>query len=366
MNRIGTALLTLALLFSGALLLRADTPIDISKPSRHFAASYEPVSTVMVAWPVEYPSYWSTYASLVQELSGGVNVIVIVPDEAEEQTVRDYLTKDQEIQLSRLSFWHIPVDTIWIRDYGPLYVTDNDVITQPSILDATYVPLHGFPSHRDDRVPLEVSAVQGRVVEKLDLLIEGGNILSDGLGTCFTSVTILYRNLPIEEHHIREMLRSQLGCEQLIILPILTGEGTGHVDLMIKVVNANTLMVASCENEYDDNCALLDRIAERLRLTRNTQGSVYEIVRVPIVLVNVSNRDRRYVSFVNSLTVNEFVFIPQVGLPEDTVALNIYQETMKEHTIIPVDTSVLAYSGGLIHCITLTIPDETNIPSGYD
>ncbi|KAJ3088298.1 hypothetical protein HK102_009094 [Quaeritorhiza haematococci] len=110
-----------------------------------------------------------------------------------------------------------------------------------------------------------------------DIDLEWGNILSDGRGLCITSDSIVWRNaakrlaegwvtsmsddayggegdwvnaLRGAEMRIREVFRTWIGCE-VVILPSLVDGGTAHVDMYIALPTPNHILVGAYDEDED-------------------------------------------------------------------------------------------------------------------
>jgi agmatine deiminase len=55
--------------------------------------------------------------------------------------------------------------------------------------------------------------------------------------------------------------------------------------------------------------------------------------------------------YINYLQINELIFLPQFGIPQDQLALDVFNQ-LKPWTIIPVDCSEIAEAGGVLNCMT--------------
>lgn len=342
-------------LFVGASI---DTiPSSNYRPEIYIPAEYEPVSAVIVSWPSFPRAYWTTYANLVAGLVTHTPVIILVREVSEQSVVFSYLQKQGVDAEQNITFWHLPFESIWIRDYGPLYLVSGGNTPQISIVGTRYEPLYRPRMPQNDTMPEKIAVLQGYKVKELDLVLEGGNILSDGHGTCFATTTIYYRNTNYSTQEIREMMQHSVGCHNLIVLPALHGEPTGHIGLILKILSPDTLLVGQCTAKEDRNCQVLDDIAIKLSTMTNYTGQQYKVVRIPYPFIGTLGQDRLYASYVNSIIVNESVFVPAFGLPEDDIARQMYQDALPSYTIVPVDTSPLLRSAGAIQCITVTIPD---------
>jgi agmatine deiminase len=325
-------------------------------PSNRLPAEFEPVRGIVVTWPVAFQQHWITYVALVREIVKHEQAVIIVPDEITEASVRAYLQKSNIDQASNIIFWHLPTDSIWIRDYGPIYTISDDDKPTLVIVNTQYAPLERPILLSDDDLPIAVMQLQPYRLQNLDLIVEGGNILSDGQGRCFSTTILLARNAQLDQQEIRDRLNQALGCRDLVVLPSLLGESTGHVGLFLRLFNVHTAVVGRCESKQDENCSFLDQVAHNLSTMRASDGLRYQIIRVPYPWVGVDGKARLYASYVNSIILNSTLLVPVFGLPEDTIALDNYRTALPQYRIVPVASDSLLYSAGALQCISLPIP----------
>lgn len=346
----------LALLLAGSLSpSHAQGPGPAATAVR-LPAEYEPVQAVLLTWPMALRERWPTYAELVGAIASHAQAIVIVPDRQAERQVLGYLRERGEPGAASLTFWHIATDSMWIRDYGPLYRLTGASQPRLDIADLRYRPLERPPLLLDDALPARVARIQSTASHRVELVLEGGNLLSDGHGRCFTTTTILTRNADLGRQAIEALLRQELGCDDLVILPTLRGEPTGHVGLMVKVLRADTLLVAACAGPGDDYCGALDQVARALGRLRSAEGNPYRIIRIPYPWVGMMGTHRAYASYVNAVLLNGTALVPSFGLPQDEQALQVYREALPDYTVVPVDAASLAEAGGALQCITVSVP----------
>lgn len=343
-------LLNLAVLLSLVASCASNPKIEARLP-----AEYAPVQAVALSWPMSYRDLWPMYRTTVQQFRIAADIQIFVPDERGEQLVRDYLLDDNS-SVGTVTFLRIPTHSLWIRDYGPLFVQGRERPAALTAVDPHYSPLSRDPLEVDDRIPTVMAQAMRVPLAKLPLILEGGNVLADGRGACFTSESIRYRNPDYSEREVRNFLRQQLGCETIVMLPVLAGEPTGHVGLYLKLADPQTALVAQCHSDRDQNCAELDLIAQEIARITAPGGGAYHVVRIPHPWLGDTPTGRLYASYVNSVIANGYVFVPQFGLPEDTAALQAYRTALPNLHIIGVDVAPLLRLGGALQCITLPVP----------
>ncbi|MBU0532020.1 agmatine deiminase family protein [Candidatus Micrarchaeota archaeon] len=319
-------------------------PVGVRLP-----AEYEPIGAVLVSWPVYYEpgAIWDVHTSLVGNITSDAEAWILVPNKYWQKGIHLYLS-EKGVDLSNVTFFHIPSNGVWTRDYGPTTViganNSSAFIWNPYIID-------GVPYSKSD---VEVGTTLGLYLDvpvyRLPIVIEGGNIISDGKGTIMVMDSVLTNNADIDQSHLESIMEDYYGAKRLIILPEAPGELCGHIDLIVKFVDEDTLLVAQApvDHKWHDS---LESIADQLENITAANGKNYEVIRV---LISSTTDETAEWSYINSLTLNSKVLVPIYGTPEDEQALELYRQAMPEYEIIGINDSI--YPIGAIHCQTKEIP----------
>jgi len=339
-------------------------PDGASSEILRLPAEWEPSEAVVITWPVLFPGFWDFYRDLVAAIAPVARVDVLIPHAIYAPAVLAYLGEGWEDD-RRLRLLVTPSDDIWIRDYGPL--TCIDKAAQRVMVDAIFDPPEMLFTN-DDSFPVRYAAHQGCASRHLALHLEGGNLWSDGQGTLIATEGLYARNFPMPPDDVRQQLLEGLGAERLIVVPPLRMEGTGHVDVFVKLATPDTVLVT--EPRSIVNGRRLAEAAEVLRASRNATGCFYRVVALPSVPAYCNwGVSRIWPSYTNALTVNQRVLVPTYGLPErDAAALAVYRQVMPDHEIIGINARTAANAGGTIHCLTMQIPaaPELSNPGPHD
>lgn len=332
----------------------ADTPAQpYDGPAVRLPAQWEPMEAVILTWPVFYPSLWEAHAQMVEAISAVADVHLLAPSRLWAQTACVWLARRGQAQMARVRPLVLPTDDIWVRDYGPIVGLDAD--GRQVALDAIFDPLPNYPQTRDDAMPTRWAAHHEIPAHPLALHIEGGNVWSDGAGTLLMSDDLLERHPDLNRDEVERRLRAAIAFDKLIITPHLALEETHHVDLLTKLADARTVLVAAPTNAINRR-RLLDA-ANRLSSETNAQGERYRVIPLPMPPPVLNwGAFGIWRSYTNALTVNGRVLVPVYGVPTDAEALDIYRRTMPDHEIVPIDCAQSAYGGGAVHCLTKEVP----------
>ncbi len=298
----------------------------------------------------------SFYAKMVKGfLAAGAWPIVLAADQGEEQTLLDDVFTPNGISAEDIAFVRATSNTLWARDYGPWHVYVDGA---RAIVDQRYYRNRAY----DDRIPQVLGDAWEEPVYSTVLYTEGGNFMTDGLGTCFASQGVL-RNNSLGKVKIEGIYRDYLGCKAVYFVPPLAGEGTTHVDMFSKILDQDTILVASSTaalGATGREIESLERAAAFYRITPKPDGGAWNIVRIPMTFHSLSYDDgteeRVFNAHTNSLIVNDHVLVPTYGRGTDAAALSVYRKAMPGYRVVGVDSRVIIPFGGSVHCSTMQIP----------
>jgi len=245
------------------------------------------------------------------------------------------------------------VESIWIRDYGPLSV---EVGGRPCVVDGRY----NVDSVHDDAMASRLARAAGVPVLRPPLLLEGGNLLSDGQGTCFTTHNLAACNRLTEEE-LAVLLDRYFGFRRVVFLEPLSGDVIDHVDMLLAVADADTLLLARADPLMDpDNHAILEENAARLATLQAPSGQPYRIVRVPMpppLPYNPANDSPHHVrSYLNLVPFNGVVLVPvfRASLHLEHEALAQIAAAFPGREVVPIPADTVAASYGAVRCATQT------------
>jgi agmatine/peptidylarginine deiminase len=294
-------------------------------------AEWEPSEGVLVRWPLGIP------VALVAEMSEDVVVTTIVTNAQAEQTARATYTAGG-VNMANAEFIHAPTNSIWVRDYGPWFIFEDD---QLAIVDHIY----NRPRPLDDVIPQTIGAEWGLTVYGMSLNHAGGNHMSDGLGMSASTELVYNENTDKTPAEIDQTMLDYVGNDYTVLEYIQSG-GIHHIDCWAKYLGPSTVMVkdvAPSDPTHDE----LDARAEFLSQQISPWGVPYDVVRIYCPTGTY---------YTNSLILNDKVLVPVFGHSQDSVALQTYEDAMPGY-------EVLGFSGSwasedALHCRAMGVPDR--------
>lgn len=306
-------------------------------------AEFERSDAVLVDWDAYLESFM---VDLVDAIDESAPLYIMTDSVSESRRVSEQLER-RGVDIDRINFFEFRNDAFWTRDYGPIPVALED--GTPGFVDARYYPNR----RRDDAVPTLMSRYFGVDAYRPDLATEGGNFMTNGEGLCVVTEWLLQENPNLSRTQVETIKRDYFGCQRLVVLERMDGEGTGHVDMFAKFLDEDTVMVGSYDPiEEPQNAGILDRNADRLREIRLADGSNLEVVRVPMPRADYPV----FRSYTNSLIVNDTVVVPiyEADRRFESRALQVYRDNMPAgYRIVTVPADDVIELGGAVHCTTM-------------
>jgi agmatine/peptidylarginine deiminase len=315
-------------------------------------AEFERQDALLVAANEFITSFPQLYVDIVAGASRRTQVVSLVTGPQQRHVV-ERLLADRGLPKQTLQFVEAPHDTMWVRDYGPLFVTMADM--SRAIIDADYLQ---FARPNDDQVPAAVAASFHSNVIHAAIELEGGNLLSNGQGLILTTTEMLMANddRGRDESAVRQLMREHFGADELVILEPLSGESTGHVDMFAVFTSADTVVVGSYLPEMDPiNAELLDRNAARLSEVKLSNGDPLKVERMPMP----PHHDNNFRTYTNGIFTNGTLLMPVypgVDPAGERQAREMFRRLLPGWEIIGIDVTGIIQYGGALHCVSMHVP----------
>jgi len=313
-------------------------------------------------WPTHIESVREIWIQMICALSRHERVCLLVNDAATEQQVWARLRR-AEGDLANVEIFKIPTVDVWMRDYGPTFVTRSGPSDRLALNDWVFNGWGGkYKDYEaDDAVARQIASLLKLPAFEHDLVLEGGSIEVNGAGICLTSEQCLLnpnRNPHLSRAEIERFLKDSLGVTQIIWL----GEGVagddtdGHVDDMARFLDQRTVACILESNPRDENYRALRENYERLQNARDQNGGRLNVVTLPCPDPIYSGDARLPASYANFYIANEVVIVPVFDDRHDRQALGILQEHFPDRTVIGLRCNEVVAGLGAIHCVTQQEP----------
>ncbi|GAB6059806.1 agmatine deiminase family protein [Desulfonatronum parangueonense] len=333
-------------------------------------AEWEPHEATWLAWPHnarDWPGKFApirwVYAEIVRHLAESEPVRILVRSQRQEQEIRGLLAR-AHADLDRFSFFHIPTNRVWTRDYCPAFVQDQD-----GNVAAVHAGFNGWAKYPDHELD---AAVPDKICQALNMdvtpmlfqgrsfVLEGGAIDSNGKGTLLTTEECLLdqqtqvRNPGLSRADTEEAMRQYLGISNVLWLGRgIAGDDThGHVDDLCRFVNQGTVVLVQEDDPGDVNYEPLQENRERLESARLEDGSKVEVVPLPMPRPLYFENTRLPASYANFYIGNTVVIVPTFNDPQDRIALGILADLFPDRRVVGIHAVDLVWGFGTLHCLT--------------
>jgi agmatine deiminase len=393
-----------------------------------FPTESEQTQGAMYAWP-SYGAQMSPLTELirnsVQQDGYETTVMVTTASRAMAETTLRLRGFDDKM-ISRINWFITPLNGIWIRDFGAeVLVTPegNFQFVDMGYYSSSRAGCAATPDQMPSRPSDDVSPTRfapnllsGVEVFRPMLRTEGGNLQTDGLGTCvhmqrdvlaanrFTGAGISWM---YTQEELDSVYTNFYNCDRVITLesfrpdpgPATLGQRNviDHVDMFMTFVSPQTVIVGRLDPEdaaFDpNNAAILERNAQTLsdagyNIVRIPQPSRYCTLRRSGTCVANPNdtrecvggtpaQDRVWATYANSIRIGNRMLVPvyhdpvsdSSPLPQDlkvrinrqeAEALDTFQATLDSEfgpgavTVVPVVSDDMIPCQGSMHCISMT------------
>lgn len=315
-----------------------------------------------ITWPDRVEQAREAFAQMIEALTPHEKVNLLVDDEACEEEARKIL-KEKNILWGNLIFRRIPTVDSWIRDYGPIFVRDDQ--GQARVLDFIFNAWGDKYEvlKKDDHIPLAIAPLLDLPLVDVPLVLEGGSIDVNGKGSLLTTEQCLLnknRNPSLTKKQIEEYLVKYLGAKNILWLGEgIEGDDTdGHVDDITRFVSEDTLVTAVEEDPRDANFEPLQENLKKLRSFKDQDGKALRIVPLPMPgrLDRDDGSGRLPASYANFYIANAVVLVPIFGHPNDAAALEILQGLFPTRKVHGIRCEDLIYGMGALHCLSQQQP----------
>ena len=337
-------------------------------------AEFEPVDAVWLT----YPHNLDTWPRCFEEACKQYDHFIV---QAKRFTKVNVIGKGRDFEWT--------TNDSWVRDYGPIFVVreSDQGTTGPSeqgpnqkskISNQKFPPLacHDFTFNGwggkydtddynpalDDVIPRFVARHMNIPIWTHDLILEGGSIDVNGIGSLLTTKQCLLnvnRNSKLTQPQIEAKIHAALGTRHIIWLPGgIEGDDTdGHIDDVARFIAKDTVASLRAPKENADH-EMLENNWRALEQARDQDGNKLNLVALPVPepmfydYPPIGNDEGGHyqipASYANFLILNDGVLVPVFGQKTDDVALRTLEEAMPGKRIVGVRAERLVVGFGAL------------------
>jgi agmatine deiminase len=336
-------------------------------------AEWDPHEATWLAWPHELtdwpgkfaPIPWA-FAEIVRHLARVERVHLLVENRAAESRVKAILKKSH-VNMDAVVFFRIPTDRSWIRDSGPICVTNASGETA-----FNNFLFNGWAKYLNHKKDMHVAARASMALKRRLFLpmhkgrrvvLEGGSVDVNGRGTLLTTEECLQskiqeRNPGFTKQDYAELLREYLGATHVIWLKNgIAGDDThGHVDDLARFVSPTTVVIVVEDDPRDANYAAVQENLALLKAATDQDGRPLRVETLPMPAPVFFNKQRLPASYANFYIANKLVLVPTFNDPNDRAALNTLAALFPDREVVGIYCRDLVLGLGTIHCMTQQLP----------
>ncbi|MCB0653688.1 MAG: agmatine deiminase family protein [Saprospiraceae bacterium] len=318
-------------------------------------AEWEELQAVVITWT----SYNAILTEIVRHAKEEVEVIIVCSNPA---LVKNTLGGAGIDWTTNITFVQDEFNSVWVRDYGPNTIYLNEVESL-AFVDWIY----NRPRPKDDVIPEAIAETLGLDIYcttqlPTDLVHTGGNYMSDGMGTAFSSNLVLDENGPNNtwgisnhsEEEVEQIMFDFMGIQTYPKMTNLPFDGIHHIDMHMKLLDEERILVGQYPEGIADGPQIEANIEYILNNFVTAYGNPFEIIRVPMPPENGAfpNTNGDYRTYANAIFLNKTILVPTYEEQFDTTGLRIWEEAMPGYNIVGINCNQIIPASGAIHCIT--------------
>ena len=222
---------------------------------------------------------------------------------------------------------------VWARDYLTAYSNGHYV---------SYVYYPDYLQNEKDKKYItdniaEVFDLSNDHVVSTKLVIDGGNVIMCGDKVIMTD-KIFHENSSLSKEEVIAEIERAFSAK-LVVIPWDKEEEFGHADGMVRYVSDNHVLI----NQYKD-------IDPEFRQKLIDALSPY--------FSEISELEYRKASssqswaHINYLQVDNYIFVPQLGIMTDKLALEQISKVFPTSKVVPVEVKGIVKNGGALNCVS--------------
>ncbi len=363
-----------------------DSELPVSLGYR-WPAEWELHAATWLSWP-KNPATWpdhfepvpAEFAQFVRALAQFEPVNILAGGQGVMQQARELVG-----DLENVTLHDIETNDAWCRDHGPTFlggqrlegrgqskgsevpqlsVSPSLHLLSPALIDWEYNAWGGKypPFDLDNQVPRKIAEMQGRRRFVPGIILEGGAIDGNGLGTVLTTKSCLLnpnRNPQLSQPEVERYLRDYLGAKQVLWLTggEIAGDDTdGHIDQIARFVGPRTVVVSLCDDPSDDNYAPSRLNWDELKNLTDQDGQPLLLIPLPLPAAKYVDGQRLPAGYCNFVFANGGVIVPQFEDAADAKAIQILQEIFPARRVVGSPSLNLIWGLGSFHCLSQQEP----------
>lgn len=363
--------------------------LNVDPGNYRMPAEWERHSATWITWPKQssdsfngdyYSPMLPGYCELIRQIAEGEEVHINFWDVDHEKEILSILNR-QSVPIQNIFLHHHPSYEPWCRDHGPVFTklkselgakakaaaaadSRKEPLPDKIILNWEYNAWGGKypPYDLDNQIPQRIAQFRNLPCITPGMILEGGSIEVNGLGTVITTESCLLnpnRNPHLSKSEIESQLRRYLGVNEIIwLLDGVKGDDTdGHIDDLTRFVSANSVVTILPDSDQHPDYPTLNENYSRLKNYKNSEGKGLDISLLPCPDIMTLDGVTLPASYANFYICNRGVLVPTFQQPaNDQRALSVLKEVFPQQEVIGIDSSKIIWGLGSFHCLTQQEP----------
>ena len=302
------------------------------------------------------------YVDIARAVEGKVPLLGVVPTEIQALEGAEIM-RQNGLHPEAMRFIEMPSNSIWIRDYAPFLLRyDQD---RALLIDAKYqTRTERERRKKDDFFSMELAHKLDLPVRSIPLMLEGGNMLSNGDGLILTTgktIAVNEQEGQFNYNQLMSMFNDYLGAHSVYSFAPLVDEPNGHIDMFVTLVAKNIVIVGQISPGIDpDSSRYLDEAANVLS-SLNTSVGPMQVKRIPMPPKWGSD----WRSYTNVIMANKVLLMPSFSDVDPAIenqAEAVYRSVLpSDWSIKRINCDKLVLLHGQLHCISYNIPGFVDI-----
>ncbi len=227
---------------------------------------------------------------------------------------------------------------IWLRDFMPVRTGSGRLVSfryEPSYLA-------GEPHLRTD-FRKDIAPQLGLPILYSDINLDGGNVVyAPSRRKVIISDRVYAENPAYTPAVLVRALKTLLEAE-VIIVPSLKSDMTGHADGMVRFVDENTVI--------GNDVPSVNGLEQRIKRVLRNHG--INVINFPY---QASKGDSAVGCYLNFLETEHCIFLPVFGAETDDRAVSAARRIFSKE-IVPINILEIAEKGGCLNCISWELPE---------
>ena len=233
---------------------------------------------------------------------------------------------------------------IWCRDYMPIQ------IDQVRFVQFRYEPSYRLEDLDHQSDPRIVCKMNNLSPQFSDINLDGGNIVNWSDRAIITDRVFDENPSYSSKIHLVSEIEKLLEVE-VIIIPQINIDYTGHADGMVRFVDRNTIIGNDREQEY---------IYWKKKMNKILQEHNIDYIDIPFLIW----KDKKFPDsaigcYLNFLEIGNLILLPVFDIPgnKDEEVYNLINDIYPDRIVETINFNEIGVYGGLLNCTTWTIKE---------